>query len=247
MPAISKHALIFQNRLISFEQDIDLVDIICSAQTRKDFLCDETKLFRYLDPEKHVSMNNRKVSDQSRKIIVNHLRNTVYSSFIKDIYEEMTGYIKSLIYEAALLSKDSSKAKRLLGEHKYAISASDLLQFNDISELIMRIAEDIMQALENERSTKELIKKVCKKIDLSIDEATLDAALPYLELRHKLVHTDGKVDAAFKRQYTMFTYSGNYVSLKHQTIMDAKARITDLIMAIDAAAIEKEILQPNTP
>ena len=109
MPAVSKYALIFQNRLISFEQDIDLVDIICSAQTQKDFLCDEVKLFRHLDPEKHFSMNNSKVSDQSRKIIVNHLRNTVYSSFIQDIYEEMTGYIKSLIYEAALLSKDSSK------------------------------------------------------------------------------------------------------------------------------------------
>lgn len=37
MAAISKYALTFQNRLISFEQDIELVDIICSAQDKRDF------------------------------------------------------------------------------------------------------------------------------------------------------------------------------------------------------------------
>lgn len=247
MATVSKYALIFQNRLISFDQDIDLVDVICSAQNKKDFLCDETKLFRYLEPEKHDSLSNIKLSDKSREIVVKHLRKTLYSSYIKDIYEELTGYIKSLVYEAALLSKDPSTAKRLLGEHKFSMSASDILQFNTLDSLIMRISEDIVQALENERSTKDLIKKVCKKVDLTIDECKLEAALPYLELRHKLVHADGKVDAEFERQYTMFTYNNHYIVLKYQTIFDAKSKITDLLLSIDAAAIAKGILHPNTP
>ena len=247
MAAISKYALTFQNRLISFEQDIELVDIICSAQDKRDFLNDDTKLFRHLNPETHTSLNAIKHSDTSRRIVVTHLRNTVYSSFIKDIYEEMTSYVKGLVYEAALLSKNSSTAKRLLGEHKYSISASDILQFESLDALVMRISEDIVQALENERSTKDLIKKTCKKTDITLDEAKLDAALPYFELRHKLVHSDGKVDCDFKQQYTVFTYKNDYVVLNRQTIVDAKTAIKNLVLSIDASAISKGILRPNTP
>lgn len=108
------------------------------------------------------------------------------------------------------------------------------------------IAEDIVQTLENERSTKELIKKICNKIGLQLDETKLNAALPYFELRHKLVHTDGKVDADFMRRYPMFTYKDDYIVLKHETITDAKSTISELLLSIDTVAIAKGILQPNT-
>lgn len=247
MSSVSKHALIFQNRLLSFEQDIELADIICTAQKAGTFLPDKSLLFGHLDPSKHQSLNTRKPTARSREIVVKHLRATVFSAYIKDIYEELTLYLKSLIYEAALLAKDVSSAKRLLGEHKITFLASDILQFNTLNELTQKIAEDIIQALENERSTKELIKKTCKKISVTIENQVVEEALPYLELRHKLVHTDGKVDEAFQEQYAMFTYDKDgYVVLTYETIVDAKEKISKLVLALDRVAIAKGILMPNT-
>ena len=79
MAAISKYALTFQNRLISFEQDIELVDIICSAQDKRDFLNDDTKLFRHLNPETHTSLNAIKHSDTSRRIVIScNIFNSVF-------------------------------------------------------------------------------------------------------------------------------------------------------------------------
>lgn len=251
MPSMSKYALRFQNRVIAFEEDVELVDIICTARKKNVFLQPEEKrekLFRYLDPTKHVHLRARKVRAQSKRIVVNHLRKTVYVAYIKDIFEELMGYLKSLLYEAALLSRESSKAKRLLGEHKVDFSATDLLQYQSLNDLVMKIAGDIIQALENERSTKSLIIKVCKKIDLGVDKSTITDALPYLELRHKLVHTDGRVDNSFKIDYPMFRYDKeNRIILNYDVISEAKEKITKLVLEIDNAAIDKKILTENTP
>lgn len=34
---ISKEALVFQNRIISFKEDLELIDIICTGKMDKDF------------------------------------------------------------------------------------------------------------------------------------------------------------------------------------------------------------------
>lgn len=248
MASISKYALRFQNRVLAFEEDIELVDILCNAQKKHKLLPADGKLFEFIDSQKHTALGARKVTDASQRIVVTHLRSTVYASYIKDIYEELTAYLKSLLYEAAVLSKEENKAKRLLGEHKVSFSAAEILQYRDLDELIIKISEEIIQALENERSTKELISKICKKIDLPIETKKINDALPYLELRHKFVHADGKIDSKFKSSYPMFKYDADdYIKLNAQVIYNAKKYISELVLAIDAVAVEKGILKPNTP
>ena len=51
--------------------------------------------------------------------------------------------------------------QRLLGEHRVNFSAADILLYQSMDDLVMKIAEDIIQALESERSTKTLITKIC--------------------------------------------------------------------------------------
>lgn len=248
MAGISKYALIFHNRVLSFDEDIELIDIICIAQNNNDFLKDEEKLFAYLDPKKHKRIGARKKTEASKNIVVHHLKSTVYAAYIKDIFEELTAYLKNVMYEAALISKDATKAKRLLGEHRVSLVASDILQYNSLEELTLKITEQIIQALENERSTKDLIKKICNKIDLEVEEEIINKALPYLDLRHKLVHMDGKADEEFKSKYKNFKYDkDDYVKLNQQVISSAKSNISALVKAIDEAAISKEILSSNTP
>jgi hypothetical protein len=246
--SISKLALVFTNRVLSFENDLEMINIICKAERNNDLLVENGRLFKYQNQRSHPSLQRRSATKTSREIVVNHLKSTVYSAYIKDIFEELTTYLRGVLFEAACVSKDRTKALRLLGEHKTSISASEILQYSTLEELIERIASDIIQALENERSTKELITKLCKKLDLTVDRTLIDKALPYLELRHKLVHTDGKCDSTFREQYTVFSYkSDDYVILTYSTMQAAKKHITNLVKGIDKSAVDKGILRPNTP
>lgn len=244
---VSKEALIFLNRIKSFDEDLELVDVLKIALSHNNLLKKDGCLFKYVNETKHVNLYNRKATIQSRKIVINHLRKTVYSSYFKDLYEELTGYLKALLSEAAKVSKDKEKARRLMGEHTINMKASDILQFNSIEDLARYIAESIIQSLENERSTKELIKKVCNKIDLQIDDKIINDALPYLEIRHKLVHANGLLDDEFKASYPQIQCdSDSFIVLNQPLVNSAKNAITALVMAIDEKALKKSLLSPNT-
>ena len=247
MSTISKYALIFKNRLLSFEQDLEMMDIICRAQKNDDLLVDDKLLFKYLRPSVHKAIASRSNTKTSKNIVINHLRRTVYVSYVKDLYEELSLYLKSVVGTAALKAKEKEAACRLLGEQKISINAKDILQYNDIDELIQFVAEQIVQDLERERSTKTLINKICSKIGLSVEAQVIDDALPFLEIRHKFVHTNGIVDASFKKEYPMFSYDkDNYINLNKTILSQAAIKIKKLVDAIDAEAIAKGILSPNT-
>lgn len=198
--------------------------------------------------EKHEKLNNRRPLKKSREIVVKHLRKTVYSSYIKDLYEELTAYLKSIIYKSAVISKDRESAYRLLGEHSIQFTARDILQFNNLRDIIKIIAEDIVRKLENERSTMSLIRKICKKIGLEVPDEVVNSALPYLEMRHILVHADGKIDKEFKKKYPMFkSDSKNRINLNYDIIIEATESVTQLVLEIDKQAVNRGILKLNTP
>lgn len=247
MPAVSKYALVFKNRLLSLDENIELADVICRANNKSDFLNDEELLFKYMNPSDHKALATRSNTKTSKRIVVQHLRNSIYISYIKEVYEELSLYLKSLVKQAALVSKDKTSAYRLLGEQKITIQAKDILLYNDFEELIQFISEQIVQDLENERSTKALLSKICTKTNIVVEQKLIDEALPYLEIRHKFVHTDGCVDDDFKIRFPMFTYDkDNYIVLSKSSLQTAKNKITKLILAIDNDAIKKGILTPNT-
>lgn len=242
MSTVSKQALRFQNRILSFYQDVEFMDLLQKGQKANKLLPDETLLFAGMTNERHPHLSKRGATKKSREIVVLHLRKTVYSAYIKDLYEELTMYLKDVLFEAAKIAKESQKAKRLLGDQKITLSASDILQFSSLDDLTMQIAENIIQGLERERSTKELIEKICKKIDLTVEKNIIEQALPYLELRHKLVHADGKVDSAFQVQYPMLKYNGSEIILNDSLICKATSKVSNLVLAIDEAARNKGIL-----
>ena len=247
MPTISKYALIFKNRLQSFEEDLEIVDIFCKAINQGDLLPDPDNLFKYMNPSIHKCIALRSNNQTSKKIVINHLRRTIYVSYVKDVYEELSLYLKSFVTQAALKSKDKESACRLLGDQKISLNAKDILQYHDINDLAKSIAEQIVQDLEKERSTKSLIIKICKKTGISVEQQIIDEAIPYLEIRHKFVHTDGIVDKQFKIDYPMFSYDkDNYITLNRNVLTQMKNKVNKLVVAIDTSAISQGILSSNT-
>lgn len=75
-----------------------------------------------------------------------------------------------------------------------------------------------------------------------------NSAIYYLEIRHKLVHTDGVVDEEFKEKHDTLKYntSGNKIKLSYNTIHAAYDAVFQLVSDIDSKVIRAGLVNSNT-
>ena len=135
---------------------------------------------------------------------------------------------------------------RLVGEHNVNMKANDILSKGTKREIVQSIMEQIFQQLENERSTINLIPKIKNKLGLTIEQALIDAAIPYLETRHIFVHSDGKPCEEFKRKYPDIRLDKhNRIALNYSFANAAYNAINSLLQEIDNKMIEKNYISPT--
>ena len=171
--------------MLHFDDDIEYVDVLYASLRKSLSILPEDALFQEIDPEKHPKLSRYKVCDDNRLLVLHHLKSTVYSAYIKELYEEFTMYLKGVMQDIYLTAKISPD--RIVGEHRMTLSANDILKYAADGTIATVVIDSIFQALENERSTISLITKVCKKLGLDADKSIVDTAVYYLEIRHKLV------------------------------------------------------------
>lgn len=148
------------------------------------------------------------------------------------MYEEVTEYLKYILKEAAL---NGAKPERLVGAHRVQMSANDILLKRDKQEIVEAIMLQIFQQLEGERSTIELIKKIKNKLGINLQDKLVDDAVPYLEIRHILVHSDGKPTEEFKNKYpTIKLDKKRKISLNYKFAQSAYNSIDLLLKQIDS-------------
>ena len=240
----SKAYITFKNRILHFDDDLDLIDILKERVKREDMNSEGTTLFMDQDNSRHSSVARYTVNDQNRQIVLYHLRSTVYAAYIKDLYEEVTSYFKSVVFEA--YNNASIEPGRIVGEHKITMSSVEILEMLRNGTLAKHVIDSIFQALENEKSTLGLIDKCCKKIGLTIERQLIDDAVNLLEIRHKLVHTDGYADEAFRGNHPNLSYDAEgYIQISYQTIIDMKNAVFRLIEAVDNQALENHFLHSH--
>lgn len=243
--AHSKHYQSFKNKMLHFDDDIEFADILYTTIKATPLTENAVTLFDHSNADKHPNISRYSICQDNRLQIVRHLKSTISSSYIKDAYEEVTIYLRGITAEA--YQNATVSPERIIGEHKVNMSAVDILSGLKDGTLAQTVIDNMFQALENERSTISLIKKVCTKLGITIDPQLIDDAVYYLEIRHKLVHTDGYADEEFRNTHTTLRYThGNYIDLTYQTIVAAKTAIFNLIDAIDVDALTKGIINPNT-
>lgn len=189
-------------------------------------------------------MSKRTVSGNNRQLAINHLKQTVFSSYIKDLYEEVYDYLKSVLTEAAIRSK--VEPDRLIGEHRVEVKVSDILQADKLQGVIEDIVAKIFRKLENERSTTSLIKKTCDKLGLNVSEEIQSKAIYYLEIRHQLVHAGGKADEQFKKTHPDLNYTADdYIDLRFKLIQKARKSVAEFIEEFDSQAISNGLILPH--
>lgn len=236
--AYSKHYQSFKNKMLHFDDDIEFTDILYTAIKTTPIAENTQSLFEYLSPEKHPNLSRLSLCQENRLHVVRHLKSTISASYIKDIYEELTIYLRGITAEA--YQNATVSPERIIGEHKVNMSAVDILSGLKDGTLAQTVIDNMFQALENERSTISLIKKVCTKLGVTVDTHIIDDAVYYLEIRHKLVHTDGYADEEFRNTHPTLKYThGHYIDLTYQTIIAAKTAVFKLITAIDSDALSK--------
>lgn len=218
----------FYTRLDYFRLDREVVDILVK---NKEMLAGVDKIFLGVTASGHPLLNARENTEHSRTIVVKHLKNSVYVAFIKEIYEEVTEYIRYILRQAALNGAD---ANRLLGEHNVSMKANEILSKGSKEEIVQLITDQMFQQLENERSTMTLIQKIKNKLGLNIDQNTIDTALPYLECRHVFIHNDGKPTAEFLARHSFVrTDVKGRINLTAEFLTKAFNAVNRLLLAVD--------------
>ncbi|WP_150571795.1 hypothetical protein [Pseudomonas fluorescens] len=230
----------FKQKLSYFYDDIEMMDVLRTSVLRGELSDTESSyVLSGVKADKHKHLARRGNSEGSRQNTINHLRASLYSSFVKDLYEEVTEYLKLILLQA---SKNHFDGARIIGEHGFKIEAKTVLALGNWAEVCRHVTENVFQALESERSTLTLLKKMCAKLGLSVNEHLLVDALPYLEVRHFLVHADGMLSQEFKEKYPKIKANNGVVVLDYKFILSAYRAILALVQALDNEIIDKNVL-----
>lgn len=230
----------FMTRLAYFDDDIELIDIVRTSILNNE-LTDATSghILKNVDPAKHTHLARRKNSDGSRTLVSNHLRKTVYSSYVKDIYEEVTHYMREILRLAAQNSFDSG---RIVGEHSFKVSAKDVLGLGGWDKVCDMVSESIFQALESEKSTLKLFEKIASKLALGVDHILINKAVPYLEVRHFLVHANGRLPKEFIDKNSHIPVQGRSVRLSYMFISEFRDVVLQMVNDFDRCVVDANVL-----
>ena len=229
----------FQDRVHAFSEDLELSDLLVkqlkSLSDSDESICEALKG----QPDGHERLHARRNTAASRGIISNHFRRTIQSAFIKDLHEDFSEYLATSLGRAALTEIDPN---RYTGEVKIDIKASELLAAGSWEAVVSLISSKIFRALENEKSTRKLIQKISDRVGLQLDDAIMDAAMPYLDARHVLVHADGIADEAYKTAYPGIDLSGDKLSINFSFVTQAKDAVNKLACHIDEQLLDKGLV-----
>ena len=133
-------------------------------------------------------------TDISRTFITS--RKKLHEQAIIELYSVFSSYFASIIVEI-----EHKQPKRFLevmsGNSERSIEYEEIIRIGNFNSLIDEMAKRVFRTLENKRSTKDMLNKIIKIVDINIDPDIKDTALLYLEIRHLIIHNNSKADVKF--------------------------------------------------
>lgn len=229
----------FKSRVNYFQEDIETVEVILE---NKETIKGRKTIFHKVDKTQHPKLFTRKNSRRSREVVLRHLLNTVFVSFIKDLYEEVLIYCA---YATDCAAQSSPNANRLVGEQNYSFTANEILSKRDKKEIVSAVIGKVFRGIENKKDTLLLVSALNDRLGLGVGKDTISGAMPFLEARHKFVHSDGIVDSKYKTDYpNMELTDDNRIKLNSKIIKKASDAIVSLVTEYENA-MTKNHLFPN--
>jgi hypothetical protein len=237
----TKSLVRFLNRAAHFDADVELVDVMTRATYAGALHTNPgAHLFTHVDQQRHARLANRQSTDHNRTLALTHLKATICSAFIKDIYEDLNAYFREVLTASAANGLDPN---RLIGEHKVALDANDILACGDWNAVLQLISDGLFRRLEALQDTRKLIEKINDKLNLGVDASKIEGALPYLEIRHLLVHNDGSADDAFCARFPQFGATPDAkITLDYSLLDRARTAIIELVNEYDQRIVANDVV-----
>ncbi|TLM98675.1 MAG: hypothetical protein FDZ75_01820 [Actinobacteria bacterium] len=230
------------NRAARFDGDIEFVDVVYAAVRAGDLTCTNEVLFARIDPSLHPRLAAQKPTDDNRVHVAAHLRKSVWASYIKDLYEDFSEYLAEIVRA----SRGGFRPERITGSHTVSVDAREILDCGSWDGVVELVTDSVFRRLSGLSNTKRIVQALSDLLGLEIDAGLVEAAQPYVELRHLLVHTDGVASRAFCDSFPEFgAHEGEGIKLTADTVRNARSAITELVEHIDRRAIEAGLILDN--
>lgn len=214
----------FKSRIEYFQEDLETIAVFIK---NKEQLKGVDKIFQSVTESGQPRLFKRQSTPGSRSVVIRHLQNTIFVSVIKELYEEVLLYCA---YATDCAAQTSPDANRLVGEQNITFTANDILSQRDRKDIISLVITRVFRGIENKKDTLLLVSALNDRLNLGVSQETIKNALPYLEARHKFIHSDGKADEKFKADYpSMELDEHGYIKLNSTVIQKAITAIKKLV------------------
>lgn len=232
----TKYLVTFLNRAAHLDADIELADVIAIAsKSGALYTAGSPHLFDAVVPAQHPRLAARTNTTYNRKMAIRHLKASLCASFLKEAYEDVTAYMQDILEAAARNGLDPN---RLIGEHKVSFEANDILQAKGWHAVVHLVAKSVFRKLEQKKCTKDLLQEMNSKLNLGVPQSKIDKALPFLEIRHLLVHAEGVADQSFCKAFPAFGASpGTKLKLDFTVLQSARKALLELVQKFDEKVI----------
>lgn len=234
----------FCNKITYFNNDIEFIDLL-----NKLFQHDPSKyplVYDKINPKIHCSLSKRKTTETSMRQVIEHLSYSIYSAYIKDLYEEVLIYFSEVL--SMMIQKGIENPERFIGDSTVGITLKELLESRDLTILVKNTSKKILRELENKKDTLFILNQIPKKLGITVDNDKIKDTLPYLEVRHLLVHNDGRFDQSFKKRFPDFktrTNSKKRIDLNLKFVQEVSEKIKSLIKEYDKVFIKNDLIPEN--
>lgn len=233
---MSKARVKLLNRIAVYDFDIEFMDVL-NIYTKHSFK--KIKLFECAVPDQHPKLSSIREPSKEYRRIKNHLKSTLYDSIIVRYYEETMLYLQEALSCAINNGLDFN---RIVGSDHHDYSSKNIIAARNWAGIVKMISRDIFRKLEAKRNTTELLDELNKKLGLNVSKSKIDNVMPFLEMRHLIVHNDGKADLKFCERFPSFGFvQGRNMSVDFQTVTNAKNAIIDFINEFDSKAIGAKV------
>ncbi len=134
-------------------------------------------------------------SDRDRQI-ANHAISRNAEIALQFAYGHFIAYIKSILREMY-----RKKPLEIVNKSPSTLAYHEIVKLGSYEAICNFMVEQVFKSIEGKRNTRALLNKILDKTNVSITEDVMATALMYIEMRHLIVHNNGKVDQDFADRY----------------------------------------------
>ena len=150
----------FIQRIGYYDSDIELCDLLVQSYRNRPNSDENIAVALGATTASHPVLAGRPNTRASRNTTGNHLKSTVAAAYIKDLFEDFSEYISEAMAKAAIKGVNPGQ---FVGDVKIEIQARDILSSGSWDQVVSNISAEIFRKLENEKNTRELIRKASRR------------------------------------------------------------------------------------